>query len=207
MFLIRKPTLSTMNTTRANLCIAVCLTLISGCSRDTELRSSRVMPKPAGGLPAVTRNAAPESAGAYPYTLGLGNAVYHVEQEANIKRLVVELSHWSDTSDGRKEAVFRATNAGDRPALVWNVRQQVYVQGTNRDVVLWETRHSDYPGRGWQQVVIPPGGSETFPLPSPAEGDWRVCLLYSREIPGPLASDRRFDGAYESIGPGVREAD
>jgi hypothetical protein len=71
----------------------------------------------------------------------------------------------------------------------------------------WETRESDYPGRGWEHATIPAGGSVQFPMLSPTEDVWRVCLLYSREVPDSHAPNRRFIGTYESIGPSVREDD
>ena len=37
------------------------------------------------------------------------------------------------------------------------------------------------------------------------EADWRIRLLYSREISGAESPSEVFDGTYESIGPTLRK--
>lgn len=83
--------------------------------------------------------------------------------------------------------------------------QPVRVPSTNKAAKAWETLKSDYPGRGWEHSIIPAGGSVQFPMSLPSEAEWRVCLLYSREVPGSQSPNRRFNGTYESVGLGVRE--
>ena len=143
----------------------------------------------------------------YPYDLWIGRSVNHVERETNVARVRVEFIRWSDNPYGGRDALFRATNPGNRPVLVWNVRQQVRVSRADGAGKAWETRESDYPGRGWQSATIPAGGSAQSPMLCPTNGEWRVCLLYSREASGSEAPNRRFDGTYESLGPSVREKD
>lgn len=142
---------------------------------------------------------------AYPYDLWIGSSLNRVEQEAEGGRLRIELRRWSDDPKGEREAEFRVTNPGDRPILVWNVRLQVALQHSGEVTQAWETRQSDYPGRGWEHPMIPASESVKFPMASPGEGTWRVCLLYSREMIGSQATNRQFDGTYESIGPIVQD--
>ena len=135
----------------------------------------------------------------------IGRAVNQVDREADPARVKIEFLNWSESNYGQAEALFRVTNPGPRPVLVWNVRQQV---SSRRSVGVgnsWETVESDYPGRGWESSTIAEGGSVHFPMLPPTNGQWRLCLLYSREVPGSQAPNRRFGGAYESIGPSIQQ--
>jgi hypothetical protein len=138
----------------------------------------------------------------YPYLLTLGHSVYSVEREPASVRLRIALLRWTENSGGQ-DAVFRVTNPGDRAVLVWNVRQQVLANDSGAST--WSTQQSDYPGRRWDRSDITTGGSVEFPMFSPCEGEWRVCLLYSRELLEPKSPNRRFDGTFELIGPAVTE--
>lgn len=187
--------------------LGLCVAMLGACSGDTRGRSARDLQMSTTGPSGSEGMAAPVAPSRYPYGLFLGSSFYRVEQEPERGRLIVELAKWSDTPDGGKDAVFRVTNTGDRAVLVWNVRQQVCVSGSDGVARVWETRHNGFPGRGWENAMLMPGESEEFPIPSDPEGEWRVCLLYSREIPRSQASHRQFDGTFESISPNVREAD
>ncbi len=197
----------TMNAIRAGLILVPCLVMLGGCSRGAQGTAAHASHGGATGTRTVRGNASPDDPSAYPYDLWIGRAVNRVDREAEAARLKVELVRWADGPYGGREALFRVTNPGDRAVLVWNVRQQVWVAPSNAPAGVWDTRQSDYPGRGWEHSIIPAGGSEQFPMSSPGEGDWRVCLLYSRAMPGAEGLNRRFDGNYESIGPRVREDD
>ncbi len=194
-----------MYAVRTSILLGLSFALLTGCSGDRRGRSSRDIPSAATRPPATNEMAAPGVPGAYPYDLWIGSSLYRVEQEPERERLRVELVQWSNGPYGGRDAVFRVTNPGGPSVLVWNVRQQVRLPGSAQTPRAWETQRSDYPGRGWQDAVLPPGGSAEFPLPASFDGDWRVCLLYSREMPGSEAPNRRFDGTYEAIGPSVRE--
>ncbi len=104
---------------------------------------------------------------------------------------------------GEVDAVFRVTNPGKRAVLVWNVREQS--RGSGSGAPDWSTHGSDYPGRGWDRAELPAGGSVEFPMASLSEGEWRVCLLYSRESTGPTDPGRQFSGTFEVVGPVVQE--
>jgi len=140
----------------------------------------------------------------YPYLLRHGQSIYRVEREPDGEGLDLKVVRWLQ-NDGVPVAIFRLTNPGQRSALVWNVRQQVSTPLPNGTLTFWETLQSDYPARGWDRDVVPPGGSAEFPILSPSDSDWRVCLLYSREMQHSASPNRRFDGTYEAIGPTVRE--
>lgn len=130
-----------------------------------------------------------------------------MEQEPEHAHLVLEFSKWSTTQDGGEDAVFRVTNRGSRPVLVWNVRQQAHTPGPGGLVSPWQTQYDDYPGRGWHHAMIPAGGSEEFPITPAPEDHWRVCLLYSRERLDSQPPNRQFDGTFESIGPSMQRPD
>jgi hypothetical protein len=191
----------------ARIALVLCLAMLGACSRTTRGPAAQGIRRPAAGASTSRELAATGAPSAYPYDLWLGHSLYHVEREPDRIRLVVEWVAWSEVRDGGREALFRVTNTGDRSVLVWNVRQQVCVPSADGVASSWDTRSSDYPGRGWKHAMIPPGGSEEFPIPSGTEADWRVCLLYSREIPLAQGTNRQFDGTYESVGPSVREPD
>jgi hypothetical protein len=186
------------------LLLSICLVLLGACSRDMRGRTAHAKSAAATAASPTGQNTTPANSTTYPYDLWIGRAVNHVEREADASRVRIEFIRWSDSASGR-DALFRVTNPGTRPVLVWNVRQQVCGTRSEGAVKSWETRESDYPGRGWERATVPAGGSVQFPMPSPTEDVWRVCLLYSREVPDSHAPNRRFGGTYESIGPGVRE--
>lgn len=195
-----------MNAPAARLLLVICLGMLSACSREARPGTEHANQGAATRASTTRDRGASADSSAYPYDLWIGASVNHVEQEAEAGRLRVELVRWSASPYTlTPDAVFRVTNPGNRPVLVWNVRQQVSVPRSDWAARVWETQQSDYPGRGWEHVVIPTGGSVQFPMLSPTEGDWRVCLLYSREMPDSQAPNRRFDGTYESISPSVRE--
>lgn len=196
-----------MSSISARFLLVLCFAMLSACSRDVRDRSPHGIQKQATGTSASKDIAAPVALNSYPYGLALGNSFYKVDQEPGRERLIVELVKWSDNPEGGKEAVFRVTNRGERAVLVWNVRQQVCVPSSEEVARVWETRRSDYPGRGWQRSMIPAEESEVFPMRGETDGDWRVCLLYSREIHPSEVPNRQFDGTFESIGPSVRDAD
>lgn len=196
-----------MSSISATCLLVLCFAMLSACSREMRGRSPHGIPRLATGTSASKESATPAASSGYPYGLSLGASFYQVEQEPERERLAVELARWSDRPDGGKEAVFRVTNRGDRAVLVWNVRQQVCVPSAGGVARVWETRRSDYPGPGWQHPMIPAGGSEEFPMLSETDGDWRVCLLYSRENHHLEGPNRQFDGTFESIGPSVREVE
>ena len=180
--------------------------IVLGACSDTRSRTAHVNGAAATAASPPGQNTAPKDSTTYPYDLWIGRAVNHVQQEADASRVTIEFIRWCDSANGR-DAMFRVTNPGKHPVLVWNVRQQVCGTHSEGAVRSWETRESDYPGRGWEHAIIPAGGSVRFPMLSPTEDVWRVCLLYSREVPDSQAPNRRFGGTYESIGPSVREDD
>ena len=193
-----------MKPTSLRLLLGICLVVLGACSADTRRRIEHANHGAATGASFSGETTAPAESPTYPYDLWIGRAVNHVERETDTARVRIEFIRWSDSSNGM-DALFRATNPGKRPVLVWNVRLQVYgphSEGTTRS---WETRESDYPNRGWEHGAIPAGDSVQFPMLCPIEGDWRVCLLYSREVLGSEAPNESFEGTYESIGPIVRE--
>lgn len=143
---------------------------------------------------------------AYPRLLTIAGGVNHVEQEPADQRLRLEWVRQEDATANGTDAVFRASNPGTRSVLVWNVRLEVRVSGPgDPKATSWEMRENDYPGRGWEHATIDPGQSVQFPMLSPVDDEWRVCLLYSRETPGSQPPNRRFDKTYEAIGPVVRD--
>jgi len=195
----------TMNAIITRLLLVLCLGMLGACSRDTRGTTVHANPATAMATSTTRADAAPGDSNVYPYDLRMFSSVYRVDREADAARLRLELIRWSDGPNGGKDALFRVRNPGDRPVLVWNVRQQVRAPHSAGAAQTWETEQNDYPGRGWENSVIPAGGSVQFPMPSPGEDDWRVCLLYSRETPDSTAPKRRFGGTYETIGPSVRE--
>jgi hypothetical protein len=182
----------------------LCIAIFGACSPRTRVRTTASNVAVAGSA-ATHEQAEAEGSTAYPYDLWIERAVYLVEQEADTARVRIEFVRWSNNHDGGPEALFRVINPGTRPVLVWNVRQQVFAPNSDAGGNSWQTRESDYPGRGWETATIPAGASVQFPMSSPSEGYWRVCLLYSRELPDSQSPNRRFGGDYESIGPGVQE--
>lgn len=141
-----------------------------------------------------------------PRVLQLGDSVYHVERESAVIRPRMEFVRWSSSSSySGPEAVFRVSNPGDRAILVWNVRKQVVVVSSRQTT--WVTRESDYPGRGWSDVVIQAGQSAEFPMAHDEEGDWHLRLLYSRQISAAESAGESFDGTYELIGPTAEGTD
>jgi len=187
--------------------LITCVALLSSCSRHGERSATQSDQPRAGGSSARAGMVMAAAPPAYPYTLSLGSSVYHVEQESESARLVIEFSNWTKGEEGGTDAVFRVTNRGSRPVLVWNVRHQIRIPGSNGLVGPWQTTHQDYPGRGWDRPMIPAGGSHEFPITPDTDAQWRVCLLYSRERLDSIPSNRLFDGTYESIGPTMGDAD
>jgi hypothetical protein len=185
--------------------LVTCLIVLGACS-DTRSGVTHANRAAATAVSPSGQNTAPNDSTTYPYDLWIGRAVNHVDREVDASRIRIEFIRWSDGANGR-DALFRATNPGKRPVLVWNVRQQVCETHSEGAMRSWETRESDYPGRGWERATIPAGGSVKFPMLSPTEDVWRVCLLYSREVLDSQEPNRPFGGTYESIGPSVREAD
>lgn len=182
-----------------------CVTMVASCSRGPQARAVSGIRVPPAGPPADLREMPAVPAPRYPYALSLGNSVYRVEQEPVHGRLKVEFVRWSEVRDGSRDAVFRVTNPGDRPVLIWNVRQQFRESVPQAGADAWGNGPDDYPGRGWDRPTIPAGESQTFPLSSGMDGVWRVCLLYSREIPGSETGHRQFGGTFEAFGPAVQE--
>ncbi len=188
----------------------LCLGLLGACSRDSRVGYETAKPAPTTGTTLTQETALSGDSTTYPYDLWIGRAVTRVEQEPNASRLKIELVRWSQNPYGGSDAIFCATNPGNHPVLVWNVRQQVSFAHRDGAAKPWETRENDYPGRGWSHSTIPAGGSVQFPMLSPAKTsktEWRVCLLYSRELAGSHPPSSRFGGDFESISPSVREPD
>ena len=178
--------------------------MLGACSCGTRVQTGSLNPAPVASTPAASDKAVGDSTG-YPSDVWIGRAVYHVQREAEVSRVRLGFIQWVNGSGGWREAIFRATNPGDRAVLVWNVRQQTSLLRPSGTAKAWQTEESDYPGRGWEHSIIPPGGSVQFPMvpPEPGQGHWRVLLLYSREDAGSDARSRHFGGDYESIGPNL----
>jgi hypothetical protein len=186
------------------LLILLCIVALGACSPHTRVRPVSTNAVAAGS--ATTQEKTPaEDSPVYPYTVWIGAAANRVEREADAARVLIDFVRWSSSNYGAPDAIFQVTNPGPRPVLVWNVRQQVAVPRSDGGANSWQTRESDYPGRGWETATISSGGSVQFPMLSPTEGYWRVCLLYSREAQDSQPPNRRFGGDYESIGPSVHE--
>ena len=192
--------------------IAACFCACSSSSQEARGGPSRANPGAAGGTTRIgtggNQPPVPPDRPVYPYQLVMGSSVNHVEQEAEGTRLKLKWVRWSDSTANGTDGVFRVTNPGTNAVLVWNVRQEVRIpRPDNATAKAWDMRQSDYPGRGWERAILQPGESVQFPVLSPGESEWRVCLLYSREMPGSEAPNRRFDRTFESISPNVREDD
>lgn len=192
--------------------IAACFCACSSSSHEARGGPLRANPGAAAGTARIgigiggNQPPAQTDLPVYPYQLVLGSSVNHVEQEAEGTRLKLEWVRWEGSTANGTDGVFRVTNPGTNAVLVWNVRQEVRIpRPDNAKAKAWDMRQSDYPGRGWERAMIQPGESVQFPVLSPGESEWRVCLLYSREMPGSEAPNRRFDRTFESISPNVRE--
>jgi len=196
-----------INSFSARVLLLACITSLVACSPRTGVRAGAGSLAPATGAANSKKQATGEDSATYPYILRLGEAVNRVEREPDAARVRIDFVRWSLSGYGGPEALFRVMNPADRPALVWNVRQQVAVPVSNGPGNSWETLESDYPGRGWETATIPAGGSVQFPMSSPTERGWRVCLLYSREAPDSQIPNRRFNGTYEAVGPTVHDVE
>jgi hypothetical protein len=106
-----------------------------------------------------------------------------------------------DAGHDREVAIFRLTNPGPRSVLVWNERVQVRTEGA-QSADEWKTVHSDYPTFDLPGA-FKAGQTFEFKWRAPAQGPWRVCLLYSKDTATPLLPEgtERFEDNYEVIGP------
>jgi hypothetical protein len=187
----------------AGVLLLSCIATVAGCSPRMQMSTGSASAASTAGPATPKQTAIGEDAGAYPYLLRIGAAVNRVEREPDAERVRIDFVRWSGSNYGGREAVFRVTNPADHAVLVWQVRQQVSVSlvqsaASSRGKAIIQ-------GHGWESATIARHGSVEFPTLSPAEGDWRVCLLYSREALDSQAPNRHFGGTYESIGPRMHE--
>ncbi len=148
----------------------------------------------------------PDDSHPHPHNVVIGQAVYPLENETELDRLNVQFVRWTAvTTAGVPMAIFRVRNTGSRLVLVSNVRKQVLSQalspGTEPSPTAWRTVEQGYP-ENWDRAEIPAGEEAEFLMLPPLEGDWRACLLYSRQLlSARSAGPRQWVSFYESNGP------
>jgi hypothetical protein len=141
-----------------------------------------------------------------PHVLNLGGgsnlSIYHAPNSTPVH---IAFARWEEDDDGSTNAVFRVANSDPCAILLWNIRVEVWSEGSKNDAPGWKTLWSDYPNGPSHYNA---GAVAEFEVERPTSARWRAAIIYSKEqvdMKPPKGMDKAFADDFEVIGEEIRE--